>query len=405
MTRGETQRDFWLLWGGSTISNLGDGIRFTALPLLTVSLTTDPLAVGAVSAASFLPWLSLSLLGGAIADRADRRRLILGGQIVRCAAVGVFAGLVLAGRFNLALIYLIAVVIGTGEVVVDSALQAAVPRVAGDDLDKANSRFASAQFVAGEIVGGPLGAVLFTVSASLPFVVDAVTFGAGATLIALITRPLQETSNLDAETSSVIDDIREGARFLLDQPVLRGITVAVALSNLAGSAVSALLVLLVTDILDSSEVAFGLVIAAGAIGGLVGSLTSPRVVRLFGRRNALVGPFVVLTAAYIGIGVAPNQAVVGIGLFAAMFSGALFNVSGQSIRQRLTPNRLLGRLIATMRFVSMGAIPLGAIGGGLVARAIGVRETMLVGAAISAIATLALMAATAGHDLDQPANT
>ncbi len=107
-----------------------------------------------------------------------------------------------------------------------------------------------------------------------------------------------------------------------------------------------------------------------------------------------------MSLAPVGIGLAPSLVLVGVGLSIFMFAGALFNVSGQSIRQRLTPDRLLGRVIASMRFVGMGAIPLGGLGGGLVARAIGVRETMAASAAIGAVAIVVVVLATAGHDLE-----
>jgi len=396
-------RDFWLLWGSSTISNLGDGIRLTALPLLVVTLTTDPLAVGAVTTASFLPWLAFALVGGAIADRHDRKKLILTAQILRAIVVAGFALLVLTGNLTLAAVYVVAVVIGAGEVVADSALQAAVPRLAGDDLDTANSRFASGQLVAQEIAGGPIGASLFVLSQTLPFVVDAATFGVGALLITMITKPLQETEPADRPKSSLFDDIGEGARFLWNQPVLRGLALAVSLSNLADSAARSLLVLLVVDILDGSEIVFGLLMTATALGGVAGSVAAPRVIAKLGRRAALIGAFALLAASTILIGLSPNVVVVGIASFGVLFAVVLFNVSGHSIRQRLTPDRLLGRVIATARLFGLGAIPIGSIGGGLLARQIGVRETMVVAGGVAVMATVAVIVATQGQDLEPAA--
>lgn len=394
-----SSRDFWLLWGGSTSSNLGDGIRLAALPLLTAQITTDPLAIGAVSAASFAPWLLLSLVGGAVADRHDRRTLVLIGQVIRGAAVLAFAALLWNGNESLIGIYLVALIIGSGEVIVDSAMQAAIPNVAGNDLDRANSRFASAQFLAGEVAGAPLGAVLFGMSASLPFFVDGATFLLGAVLISAIRVPLQETDDEPA-TTSIIEDIKEGARFLRHQRVLRGMVIAVSMSNLADATVSALLVLLVVDILGASNVAFGLVLAVGALGGFAGSALAARIMAVTGRRRALVGSFAVLSVAQGAIGLAPNVVLVGVGSFLVLFAIAVFNVCGQSIRQRLTPNRLLGRVIATMRFVGFGAVPLGALGGGALARVIGVRETILATVVVGVAATIAMASATAGEDLE-----
>jgi MFS family permease len=394
-------RDFWLLWGSVVSSNLGDGIRQTALPLYAVTLTNDPLAISAVSAASFMPWL-LSMIGGAVVDRADRRKLVIGGQLVRGIAVAVFGVLVLTGQAGLAMVYLVALVIGGGEVVVDSALQAAIPRVAGEDLDTANSRVASGQLVAGEILGGPLGGALFTISASLPFLLDAATFAIGAWLVVMIVQPLQEsTEEEEADQTSIRQDIGEGLRFLKGQPILRGMTVAVTLSNLADAAFTALLVLLVTNVVGGSEFSYGVLVAVGAVGGLAGALVSARFVALFGRRVALIAPFVVMTIGLVLAGLVTNIVVVGLAMFVVLFSIALYNVSGQSIRQRVTPDRLLGRVVASMRFFAMGAVPVGALGGGLVARYIGVQETILLTAAINLCALLAIVIATAGQDLDE----
>jgi MFS family permease len=388
------------LLAGSTVSNLGDGIRFAALPLLAVTITDDPAAIGAVLAASFLPWLALSLVGGAVADRQDRRRLIISGQLVRAVAVGIFTLLVATDHASMAAIYVVALAIGVGEVVVDSAFQAAIPQVAGDDLDKANSRLATSQFVTGEILGGPVGGALFSLASFLPFLVDAITFAAGAVLVIMITTPLQDRVEPEARATSMIEDIKEGARFLAGQPVLRGMSAAVALSNLADSATRALMVLVVTQRLNGSEVAFGFILMAGAMGGLTGSAGAPWVVNQLGRRQALIIAFLSMAAGNAIIGLAPNLVLVALGAFGVMFAVALFNVSGSSIRQRLTPNRLLGRVIATMRFIGMGAIPLGSLGGGFLARAIGVREAILVAAAVGVIATAAVVGATAGQDLE-----
>ncbi len=392
-------RDFWLLWGSVVASNLGDGIRQIALPLFAITITTDPLAIGAVTAASLLPWL-LSLLGGAVVDRSDRRKLIIIGQLIRGVAVAGFALLVLTDNAGLALVYVVALIIGGGEVIVDSALQAAIPHVAADNLDAANSRVSSGQFVAGEIVGGPLGGVLFAVAAPLPFLIDAGTFGLGAWLVAMIARPLQDSTEQEDVPTTITQDIGEGLRFLFDQPILRGMTAAVTLSNAADAAFTSLLVLLVIEVNDGSEFLFGVMVAIGAAGGLAGATTAPRVIKMFGRRVAVVGPFALMVISFAAVGLVRNLVVLGVAAFVLLYSIALYNVSGQSIRQRLTPDRLLGRVVASMRFFGMGAVPIGALGGGLIARSIGVQETVLVASVVSFAALVAIIVGTSGRDLD-----
>lgn len=401
MNGGRSTRDFWLLWGGSTASNLGDGLRQAALPLLAVSWTTDPLAIGAVTAATFSPWL-LSLPSGAAVDRVDRRRLMLIAQLLRGIAVAGFAALVIGDQANLALVYLVAFLAGSGEVVVESAMQAAMPHVAGEDLETANSRFASGQFLASSIVGGPLGGALFALSASLPFVLDAATFVPGVACIWLLTGRLQDTADTNRPPSTVLDDIREGVRFLVDQPVLRGTAIAITLSNLGNAGFSALMVLLVVDVLGGSELQFGLVLAAGATGGLVGSLTGAWFARTFGRRRALVVPLLLMVLAMGAVAVLDSVVVAAFGAFLVLYSVGLFNVSARSIRQRITPDRLLGRVVASTRFFAIGAVPIGAVGGGLVARYLGVQGTMMVAAAVSVVAAITMVVSTSSADLENP---
>ncbi|MFV0258783.1 MAG: MFS transporter [Acidimicrobiales bacterium] len=393
--------DFWRLWGAATASNLGDGIRLTALPLAAVAVTTDPLAVSGVTAASFAPWLVLALVGGAIADRFDRRRLIVTGQVVRTVAVAGFAAAVAAGHAGLAAIYAIAVIIGVGEVVVDSAVLAAVPRVAGDDLDRANSRFTAAQFITNDAAGGPLGGLLYSVAPALPFVVDAVSFAVGIPLMASVSVPLQNTSAGPGPTISRLwDDIVEGARFLADDGLLAGLAAAVAISNLADAASRSLMVILVTDQLGGGGVAFGLVIATAAIGGSGGAALGPRLVGAVGRRAVLVGAFVVLGAGTAAMATAGRVELVAAGSTVAMFAVGAFTVANHSVRQHLTPDHLLGRVTATARLLALGAVPLGALGGGLLARQIGVRSTMLASAAVSAGIALLVARVTSGRALD-----
>jgi MFS family permease len=161
-----------------------------------------------------------------------------------------------------------------------------------------------------------------------------------------------------------------------------------------------LLVLLVTDVLGGTELAFGLVTAAGATGGLIGSLTGASFIRAFGRRVALVAPFVLMILAMLTVSLVSGVILAGAGAFLVLFAVGLFNVCAQSIRQRMTPDRLLGRVVAGMRFFSMGAVPLGALGGGLVARFIEVQQTMLVAALVCVVGLAVIVASTSRQDLE-----
>lgn len=377
------------MWGGSALSNLGDGVRLTALPLLASSLTRDPVAIGAVTAASFLPWIIFSPVAGVIADRSDRRWLIAASQVGRGLAVGGFAWLVAGGNQSLVAIYSIALVIGAGEVLVDSATQAAIPMVApSGQLEQANSRIIAVEILTNEVVGAPLGAWLFALSAAIPFGLDAVTFLGGAALVAAISRPLRaEQSN---QPRSVAGDIAEGFRYLWGHPLLRGLVVTISLVNLAATAASSLLVLLALEQLRITEVGFGVLIGIGAFGGIAGSLSAQRLVFRFGRRSMLIAPMAVEAVALATTGLAPNALVAGAGILLSGAAVGVFNVVGRSIRQAVTPDRLLGRVVATFRLFGYGAIPIGALLGGAIARAGGVAATYVLAAMSVALLTFAI---------------
>ncbi len=390
--------DFRRFLGAAAASNLGDGIRFGALPLLALSLTSDARLISLVSAATVLPWLILGPLGGALVDRGDRRRLMIAGQLGRAVVVG---GLLLLLAFDQATIWaviLVAFGLGAGEVIVDSASQAAVPQLVEEgQLDRANGQLIRAMTVLDNVVGVALGAMLFSVATALPFAIDAATFAIGAVLIASVRRPLQGERE---RTTSVRADMAEGARFLFGHPLLRGIMVAVALSNLAGNIAFGVLVLLVVEEVGASESTFGLVLGVGAVGGVLGTLFVVRLVERFGRRAMLSALPVVLVATYLINAVATSAWVLAASLFVASFSIVCFNVPGQSIRQAVTPEPLLGRVVATFRMVGMGAAPIGAVIGGLVTQASSVRTANVAAAAVGVLAAVVLVLALRHLDED-----
>ncbi len=379
---GEFRR-FWL---ASASSNLGDGIRLGALPLLALSLTDDARLIALVSAATMVPWLVFGPLGGAIVDRSDRRVLMIWGQLGRGAIVTTLAVMLATDTATIWWVVVIAFGLGVGEVIVDSSAQAAVPHlVAADQLERANGQLIAAITVLDQVAGVALGATLFAVAAGLPFAVDAATFLVGAALLATVRRPLQGPRKA---TTTVRSDIVEGARFLFRHRFLRGVMAAVATSNLAINVGFGVFVLLVVDELGANEATFGLVLGVGAVGGVLGSLVAARLTSRFGRKammRALPGP---LMASFLVNAVAVAPWMVAASFFVGSFAIVCFNVPGQSIRQAVTPEPLLGRATATFRMVGMGAAPIGALVGGVVTQATDVRVANLAAAGIGAVAWL-----------------
>ncbi len=380
-------RDYWLLWSASGLSNLGDGIRLTALPLLAATLTRDPLAVSGVLAATTAPWILLGPIGGSLVDRLDRKLLMIAGQLVRALVVAGLAYLVATDNVTMAHLYLTGVVIGAGEILVDTSSQAAIPHLAGSmDLESANSRLIALEFLLNDLAGGPVGAFLFALTAAVPFGIDAATFLAGGLLISVIRTPMQD--RLGTEAGSMWSDIVEGLRFVWNYKFMRGLAIAVAIANFSLGAGGSILVLLAIDELGLSDAGYGVLVGVGAIGGVVGALVSSRIAHRIGRRWTMTIGTGIVAIGQLTVGVSTDGVTAAVGLTLGLFGVTIFTVVGRTLRQALTPDRLLGRVVASFRLIGIGALPFGALFGGWVARAAGLRSPYLISSALFVLAAV-----------------
>jgi MFS family permease len=390
MRRSSLGPRFWRFWSASAVSQLGDGIRITALPLLAAVITREPLPVAAVSAAVWLPWLFLGLIGGAVVDRVDRRRLMEVGQVARLLVMGGLAAAVFAHVESIGLLIVVAFLVGVGEVFVDTALQAVVPALVEEpQLDLANGRLIAAELLANELAGPPIGGFLFTIAHAVPFVGDAASFGASGLLLATVGGDFK-ASHGERERASAWRDVKEGASWLFHHPVLRPIAFAIAATNFGVMAFGGILVLFAKEKLHVGAVGFGLIISAAALGGLLGSLVAARIAERIGRGRAVVGGLALIGLFSAAVGLTSDPFLAGGMEFLVGFSGALVNVPGLTLRQLLTPNRLLGRVVSTFRMVGYGFIPIGALVGGWIASAWGLRATFFVGGGVCFLAALLL---------------
>ncbi|MEM1335782.1 MAG: MFS transporter [Actinomycetota bacterium] len=386
--------DFDRFWLAAAISNLGDGVRMGALPLLALALTDDARLIGLVSAATLLPWLVLGPVGGALVDRLDRRRVMVGAQLGRAVVVLVLTIGIAADTATIWWLVVVGFALGAGEILVDTSSQAAIPQlVRSDQLDRANGRIVTALTLMDEVIGVALGSVLFAVFVELPFIVDLSTFVIGATLLLTIRRPLQGVRAEGVDRPSIGADIAAGGRFLFHHRFLRGIMFAVATSNFASNTAFGVFVVLVVNELGAAEATFGLVLGVGAIGGVLGSLVAGRIAERFGRRAVLATLPLVLAATHAVNAVATAPWMVTATFFVSAFGVVCFNVPGQSLRQAVTPEPLLGRVVATFRMVGMGAAPLGAVLGGFITQAAGVRVTNWAAAGIELVGGILMIAA------------
>jgi MFS family permease len=374
----------------SGFSNVADGVFQVALPLLAVRLTQSPAAVAGLTFAARLPWLVFGVLAGALADRLDRRATMVRVDIARAALIGGLALLVVAEHERLWVLYAVALLLGIGETVFDTSSQSLMPAiVARDDLSRANGRLYAVEMGMNQFVGPPLGGLLVAAGVAVAFATSAGGYVAAGVVLATLTgsfRPERASAS-----SRMRDDIAEGVRFLWRHRVLRALSAIVAVSLLSSTAAFALFPLFVIapGPLGLSEVGFGLLLTAAAAGSLLSSLVTERVERRLGRNRTLV-LCVVVDGVSIGVLAVGNVVVAVLVGIALGFSQVLFQVVSVSLRQRLVPNELLGRVTGVHRTLAMGSMVVGAALGGLLAEAFGIRP-VLVGAGVLSLASLLLL--------------
>ncbi len=396
---------YWRLWAAVASSNLGDGLVSLALPWLASLLTRDPLAIAGVALATRLPWLVFSLQAGALGDRRDRRRLMIGANGVRAVVAGGVALAVLADAMTLPTLYLAAFVLGMCEVLFDNTSQAILPGlVARDRLERANGNLMGAQMVIADFLARPVSGALVGVALSLPFAIDAVTAAVSAALVTSIPGSFRGATTAGPAAAAesprprMRTEVAEGVRWLWAHPLLRRLALALAMLNGLGAAIMATYVLFVQEVLGLGGLGFGLLMAAGSVGGLLGSVLGPNVIRRLGP-----GPSMLLTMSVPILGFAltavTSSAVVVAVCFAAFgFTAIVWNVVTVSLRQTLIPDDLLGRVNSVYRFFGWGSMPLGTLAGGalvslvedLVSRDAGLRAPFAVAAVVHLILTLAV---------------
>jgi MFS family permease len=380
---------FRRLWTASAVSNLGDGLRVTALPLLAASLTRDPSAIAAVTAVVWLPWLVFGIIGGTIVDRMPRIGLIVGVQLGRMLVIAGLGAMVWLDQASMPVIYVVAFAIGIGEVLADTTMQTLIPAVVPDDeLETANGQLYAAQAVANDFAGPPVGSVLFAAVAWVPFAANAVTWGLAAALLTGLR--LGAPSRVARAPTTFIEDVVVGARWLWRHPVLRALLVWGAVVNASLIAFGSIYVLFALEVLGLSEAEYGFLAAAIGLGGIAGTVVAGRLVRAVGRSRLIqLGGIAAGMVAIIG-GFMTSPVAFAALMFVLTTAAAAVSIVVSAMRQSIVPNELLGRVHATFRVFSYGAIPLGALAGGWLASAFGLRAPYLAGGAVVLVISLAI---------------
>lgn len=384
---------FGRLWTAAVISRFGDALRVSALPLLAVGLTDEPLVVASVTACGYLPWLLFGLFGGALADRVDQRRAMWLVDTVRGLLVAAFALAVGLGHASVPLLIVLAFSLTALQTLFDNAATALLPSlVEREALGSANARLMTGQQLAGGLLAGPFVPLLLAAGASMPFAADAGTYLVAAALVASLrtSPPVREPRPAG---STLRTEIRAGLRVLWGDRVLRAVCAATLLCNIGMGALIATLALHVTRWLHAGDTGYVAAMTAYSAGSLAGGFLAQRIARRTGRVRALLLGGAVQTGSLLLIGSVREIPALVAGMLLLGTMNMVWNVNQVTLMQRRSPASMAGRVASAFRTSSTSGAPLGAVLGGAAARLYGLNAPALLAAALFAAAVTALIPA------------
>ncbi|MDQ2742791.1 MAG: MFS transporter [Chloroflexota bacterium] len=356
--------DFWKFWVGQVISTFGTSFTMFAIPLLIYKLTGSAVNLALATAATFLPYLLFGLIIGAWVDRLDRKRLMIGVDILLAITIGSIPLMSHLGLLSVWWIYAAEFVGSTFNIFFTSAEFAAIPSLVDqDDLVTANGRIQASYSAA--TVAGPLVAGILVAFISLPtlLLVDAGSYLVSALALTLVRRSFNLRE--ERQRNSIRADVVEGLRYVLGHPVLRNISIMMALVNFVGATTASQLVLFAKVRLGANNSEIGLLFSAGAAGVVILGLTAGLLRKRWSFSVVALGAL--MADGLLGIGFALNHRYwLAVPLMALVQGvGVLFNINTSSLRQAIVPNHMLGRVMSIAGVLAWSAIPLGAIVGGI----------------------------------------
>ena len=388
------------LWGSTAASSLGTGLVTIAAPLLVATWSTDPLVVATSFAVAWLPWLLFALPGGVLVDRVDRRRLLVVLDVVRAAALLVPAAVVVAGagqRVGVAVLLAVLFVTNGAEVVSRTAGQTVVPDVVGTmSLERANGWLYGTAVLMNGVLAAPLAGFLFALAAGAPFGAAAAAMVVGALLLVALpgayraARPPREAGGSGSgPVRTALGEVGEAFAWLVRQRVLRTMALLIGLLNLTFTAALALLVLVAQQRLGLGPVGYGVLVGCMAVGGIAGAAVGDRVIAWATPTWTVRIGLLVEAGMHLALAWSTSAVVVAVALVAFGVHGSLWGIVGTTLRQRLTPPEMLGRVGSATLFVSAGGNCVGALLGGLLAEAAGLTAPYWVGFVLALAVTAA----------------
>jgi MFS family permease len=375
-------RDFMRLWAGETVSTFGSQVTELALPLAAVlTLSAGPLAMGVLTAAGTAPYLVVALPAGVWIDRLRRRRrLMILADLGRAALLASVPLAYALGVLGIAQLFAVALVAGALTVLFNTAFTTLLPGLVPEQhLAGANGRLQTSAAAAQVAGPGIAGALVQALSAPAAILIDAVSYLFSAAALSRIES--EEAAPPAADRRAMRRDVAEGLRFVLGEPSLRAIVGSAATLNLFGLLIFSILILYARHDLHLEAGAIGLIFAAGGVGALIGALAAPWLARRLGQGRTIFAATVWFSVHLLVIPLATGShaaVILGGNEFLGGVAVMVFDVNAMTLAQLATPAGMLGRMGATMGFVTQGAKPLGALLGGVLGELLGLHTALWV---------------------------
>lgn len=381
--------NYWRQFVATSISNVGDGMAHAAAPLLALSLTNDARLIAGVSFAAFLPWLVLTLPAGVYIDRFNRKHLMITVNVIRAVLYSVIGFSAWQGSLTMWSLMLILLGVGCCEVIFDMSAQAFLPAIVPPELlEKANGRLYTAEVVSNNFIGLPLGALTFVAAVGIPFGANAASFALSAMLVSSIHVPSVVTTQTQSQIVSQTfrKDLAEGFSWLWSNKLLRTLAIMLGITNMATMFGDAIFVKYAADELGVTGTGYGFLLSLMAIGSIIGGFIGDRISKRFGVPVSIVASFGVFSTVGLVYYFLPHIWSVAIAVGVMGLASTTWNIVTVSLRQRIIPSELFGRVNSVYRLIGTGSISIGALIGGQIAYSQGLRAPYLASVIVGCIA-------------------
>ena len=402
--------DFLKLWTAETVSQFGSQITQLALPLVAATiLNVSPFEFGLLTTIEFLPFIFLSLPAGVWVDRLPRRPILIIGDLGRALALISIPIAYALGGLTIWQLYVVGFVTGCLTVFFDVAYMSYLPSIVDrDQLIEGNSRMEVTRSAAQILGPGAAGILIGILKAPIAILLDALSFVFSAIFVFAIRRaepPIEPHDEATGPRPSMRKEIAGGLRYVTGHQWLRSIAATTGTSNFFGNVGGAILILFLVRERGLTAQHIGFAFSIGSIGVLIAALVTARLTKRFGVGRMLVAMAFGFSLGGLPVAAAPEDLIfpgLALSAFLGGFCGVAWNINQVSLRQAITPQRMQGKMNATMRFIVWGTMPIGAIIGGALGQTIGLHETIWVGALGGLIAFIPVTLSPVRHLVTMP---